>query len=403
MINNWGDLMKRVMIISLGYLWFPGEPGPSRIFDLAKMLVKAGVELECVTSDFQHFTKSKRNKEVILKQDHPFKITFIKSPKYHHNISIRRILSNIVSSYRVSKYLENRLDNVDVVYLTIPSNRIAKLVSNQCRKKGVTFIVDVEDLWPEAMYRYVKNNKIRKLFLKKIEKDADEAYNNASAVVGTSEDYTSRAFKKRKRNIPNETVYVGCDLDAFDRGVLENEKYIQKNDNEYWITYTGSISNSYDIKTIIDAVNDLSDKNIHAQILGTGGMIDELKAYSKNMQNIHFWGYVDYDRMAAVLNKSDIVINSFVKGAPQSIVNKIGDYLASGKPIINTLENPVFCNIVNKYDIGVNIEAENVEALKNAIIDELGDELRGINARKLAEQQFDRKTSYKRIIDLIVD
>ncbi|WP_031556738.1 glycosyltransferase family 4 protein [Lachnospira multipara] len=395
--------MKRVMIISLGYLWFPGEPGPSRIFDLAKMLVKAGVELECVTSDFQHFTKSKRNKEVILKQDHPFKITFIKSPKYHHNISIRRILSNIVSSYRVSKYLENRLDNVDVVYLTIPSNRIAKLVSNQCRKKGVTFIVDVEDLWPEAMYRYVKNNKIRKLFLKKIEKDADEAYNNASAVVGTSEDYTSRAFKKRKRNIPNETVYVGCDLDAFDRGVLENEKYIQKNDNEYWITYTGSISNSYDIKTLIDAVNDLSDKNIHAQILGTGGMIDELKAYSKNMQNIHFWGYVDYDRMAAVLNKSDIVINSFVKGAPQSIVNKIGDYLASGKPIINTLENPVFCNIVNKYDIGVNIEAENVEALKNAIIDELGDELRGINARKLAEQQFDRKTSYKRIIDLIVD
>ena len=369
--------MKRVMIISLGYLWFPGEPGPSRIFDLAKMLVKAGVELECVTSDFQHFTKSKRNKEIILKQDYPFKITFIKSPKYHHNISIRRILSNLVSSYRVSKYLENRLDNVDVVYLTIPSNRIAKLVSNQCRKKGVTFIVDVEDLWPEAMYRYVKNNKIRKLFLKKIEKDADEAYSNASAVVGTSEDYTSRAFKKRKRNIPNETVYVGCDLDAFDRGVLENEKYIQKNDNEYWITYTGSISNSYDIKTLIDAVNDLSDKNIHAQILGTGGMIDELKAYSKNMQNIHFWGYIDYDRMAAVLNKSDIVINSFVKGAPQSIVNKIGDYLASGKPIINTLENPVFCNIVNKYDIGVNIEAENVEALKNAIIDELGDELRG--------------------------
>ena len=27
---------------------------------------------------------------------------------------------------------------------------------------------------------------------------------------------------------------------------------------------------------------------------------------------------------------------SFVKGAPQSIVNKIGDYLAAGKPIIST-------------------------------------------------------------------
>ena len=46
--------------------------------------------------------------------------------------------------------------------------------------------------------------------------------------------------------------------------------------------------------------------------------------------------------MAAYLAKSDILVNSFVKKAPQSIVTKIGDYLAAGKPMINTCMSPEF-------------------------------------------------------------
>ena len=60
-------------------------------------------------------------------------------------------------------------------------------------------------------------------------------------------------------------------------------------------------------------------------------------------------------------------MNSFIKGAPQSIVNKVGDYLASGITIINTLENPVFCNLISENAVGVNVEPENIETSKNAI------------------------------------
>ena len=43
------------------------------------------------------------------------------------------------------------------------------------------------------------------------------------------------------------------------------------------------------------------------------------------------------------------MINSFAKGAPQSIVNKIGDYLAAEKPMVNTLENEEMCKLVSDY------------------------------------------------------
>ena len=111
----------------------------------------------------------------------------------------------------------------------------------------------------------------------------------------------------------------------------------------------------------------LRDKNVHVQILGTGSLKDELEKYSQDMDNIHFWGFTPYPKMAAVLSKSDVVVNSFVKGAPQSIVNKVGDYLASGKPMINTLENPVFCKLVEKNNIGINVEPENVKQLSEVI------------------------------------
>ena len=98
-------------------------------------------------------------------------------------------------------------------------------------------------------------------------------------------------------------------------------------------------------------------------------------------------------------------MNSFVKGAPQSIVNKIGDYLAAGKPMINTLENPIFCKLVEENGVGVNVEPEDAEALKTAfkMYKEENEQmlLGGKKARNLAEKSFNRVSSYRAIEALI--
>lgn len=395
--------MKRIAIISLGYMWFPCESGTSRFYDIAKTFVNAGYEVDCITTSFQHFKKAPRDKESILKQNYPFNITFIDAPSYKKNIDIRRIYSNKVAAKNLRIYWEEHVETYAAVYVSIPANNIAAMVSTICKKHNVPVIVDIEDLWPEAMSMVIKSSGLRKVLLRSFTKDAEVTYRNADAVVGTSEDYTDRAFKIRTRDIPNETVYVGCNLADFDAGVIEHADEINKPQDEFWVSYAGSISTSYDIKTLIDAGNALVDNNVHIQILGTGSMKDELEAYSKDMQNIHFWGFTPYPKMAAVLAKSDVVVNSFIKGAPQSIVNKVGDYLASGKPMINTLENPVFCRLVEKHQVGVNVEPGNVEALKENILSlkNLGAKMFGDNARKLAEQEFDRKTTYPRLVELV--
>ena len=103
--------------------------------------------------------------------------------------------------------------------------------------------------------------------------------------------------------------------------------------------------------------------------------------------------------------KSDVTINSFVKNAPQSIVTKIGDYLAAGKPMINTCSSIEFRNKVQNDGFGVNVPAEDVEELARVIYELYSNNEKclkmGKKARKIAEEQFDRKYSYLVIKDMI--
>lgn len=403
-------MKKKIAVISLGYFWFPCESGTSRFFQIANTFVNAGYDVEVITTDFQHFQKAARDKENILSQGYPFQITFIHAPAYHKNIDLKRIYSNRIAEKNLRNYLDAHVDEYAGVYTSIPANNIAAAIVEICKDHHVPCVLDVEDLWPEAMSMVIKNASLRNMMLHGFTKDAERAYAACSGVIGTSQDYTARAFRNRKQTIPSDTVYVGVNLSDFDEGVRQFTSEIHKPENEFWVTYAGSISTSYDIRTLILAAQRLAQQgydHIHFQILGTGSLMDELSQYvqNKSITNVSFWGFVPYPKMAAALNQSDLVVNSFVKGAAQSIVNKVGDYLASGKPMINTLQNPVFCRLVQNHHFGVNIEPENIEVLANTILalqkDESGRREMGLQARKLAETEFDRAVTYKRIVSMM--
>ncbi|MFR7755322.1 MAG: glycosyltransferase, partial [Bacteroidales bacterium] len=120
---------------------------------------------------------------------------------------------------------------------------------------------------------------------------------------------------------------------------------------------------------------------------------------------VTFNGYVDYRIMAAYLAKSDILVNSLIKGAPQSIVSKIADYLCAGKPIVNTGESEEFRDKCTHDGFGVNVEPENAIELAGAIValahDDALREQMGARGRAIAEEQFNRPIAYREIVELV--
>ena len=393
---------KKIAIVSSQYFWLPEEAGPSRFYSIARTFKDNGYDVDVYTSSYEHHEKKQRDKSIST----DLNVIYIDCISYKKNIDPRREVSNIMFSAKVSKELEKRILDYEAVYCSIPPNNIGKTVGAICKKHNVPFIVDIEDLWPEAMSTLF--SKPFQILTKPYYFDAEKTYAYANGVVGTSEEYTSRAWKNNVRSIPNRTVYVGTDINAFDEEVANNITKVIKPENEFWVIYTGSIGHSYAIDNVVRAASQIKDnERIKFKILGDGPLRVECEELAKKLKcnNIEFLGYVTHPAMAAYLSKSDVTINSFAKGVAQSIVNKVGDYLAAGKPMINTLENKECCTLINDNVVGINVPAEIPNELANAINKMFSsEEMRvsyGNNARLLAEMKFDRKTSYMEIIDLI--
>lgn len=385
------------------------EKGYTRFRYICDFLTEAGYEVDLITTTFQHWEKEQRDLDKIKAEDYKFRLKFIYEPGYKKNIDLKRVTSHRTAAKNLTALLEKEGD-YDLIYAEIPPNDVALAAAQYARKKGIPFVADVNDLWPEAMRMVLDVPVVSDLIFYPLLRDAEKVYSLVSGVIGTSDEYRDRPFQKQDRDIPRETVYVGNEIAVFDEGAERNQNTVKKPEGEFWVSYAGTIGTSYDIRTMVLAAEELSRrgrKEICFKILGGGPMKEELEelARSRNISSVEFVGYVPYDKMAAYLKASDILVNSFVKKAPQSIVTKIGDYLAAGRPMINTCMSPEFRKKVEQDGFGINILPEDVNILADAVESLLGDEegrLRmGGNARRIAEEEFDRPKAYRKIERMI--
>ncbi len=400
--------MKKIAVITMG-VRLNGEKGYTRFRYLCDFLTEAGYQVDLITTTFQHWEKEQRDVEKIKKEDYQFGIQFIYEPGYKKNVDLKRIRSHKIAAKNLTALLEKE-GNYDLLYAEIPPNDVALAAAEYAKSHGIPFVADVNDLWPEAMRMVLDIPVISSVLFYPLLRDAEKVYSLVSGVIGTSDEYRDRPFQNQKRIVPKATVYVGNEISVFDKGAEENDALVAKMENEFWVSYAGTIGTSYDIRTMVLAAEELAGrgkKDIRIKILGGGPMKDELEAlaHERQIYNVEFVGYAPYDKMAAYLKKSDILVNSFVRKAPQSIVTKIGDYLAAGKAMINTCMSPEFRNKVESDGFGVNIEPEDVNILADAIEDLYDNEEKrlemGRKARKIAEEQFDRPKSYRKIEELI--
>lgn len=410
--------MKKIAIITMG-VKLKDEKGYTRFGYLAEFLTKAGFQVDLITTTFQHWEKAQRDLKKIQADidagEYPFGLRFIYEPGYKKNVDLARIRSHKIAAKNLKKMLEDKPEDgkdYDLLYAEIPPNDVARVAAEYGVAHNIPFVADVNDLWPEAMRMVLDIPVVSSILFHPLQRDAEKVYSMVSGVVGTSDEYRDRPFKNQKRNVPKVTVYVGNEIKTFDEGAEKNKESVAKPEGEFWVSYAGTIGTSYDIRTMVLAGEELirrGHSDIKIKILGGGPMKDELEKLAKDMkiENVEFVGYAPYDKMAAYLAESDILVNSFVKKAPQSIVTKIGDYLAAGKAMINTCMSPEFRNKVEADGFGVNIMPEDVEILAGAIEDLYNnDEKRlamGKRAREIAEEQFDRPKAYKKIRNLITE
>ena len=390
--------------------------GYTRFRFLSSLLSKEGFDVTLVTSSFQHWEKAHRDTSRACYRDYPFRVAFIDEPGYRKNLALARMRSHRIAARNMRTFFDAAFAEdpraFDLVYCEIPPNDVARACAEAAAARGVPFVADVNDLWPEAMQMVLNVPVVSDIAFFPFARDAARVYRLLDAAVGTSNEYAARPARDREKPYPHITVYVGNDLAAFDAGATARAGDVSKPAGELWAVYAGTLGASYDVETLVEAVR-LADEatgpsgpRVRAKILGDGPDRSRLEALARSSgAPADFLGYAVYPLMAAYLKASDVVVNSLVKGASQSIVTKIGDYLASGKPMINTGESPEFCAKVASDGFGVNVAPGDAYALAEAIREiaahpALGKAM-GSKGRRIAESEFDQGVSYCKIVDLI--
>ncbi len=408
----------RIAVVTMGVKLGDEVRGYTRFRALSELLVNQGFEVDLITSSFQHWDKAHRDTTRACYQNLPYKIVFIDEPGYQKNLDLARIRSHKQAAKNLRAYFEAHPGRYQLIYAEIPPNDVARVCAEYAHEHGLPFVADVNDLWPEAMRMVVNIPVISDIAFYPFARDAHVVYQLLSGAVGTSEEYAARPALDRQEPYPRAVVYVGNNLATFDAGAQAYADEITKPADEFWVTYAGTLGASYDLATLIRAAALIEQSDaplgrhadtplrLRVKILGDGPDRESLEALTKELDApVDFLGYQDYDHMAAYLCASDATINSLVASAVQSIVTKIGDYLASGHPLINTGSSPEFRAKVTSDGFGFNVEAENPEALA-AIIEELANnpsmgKIMGTKGRRIAETECDQAHSYQKIVDLL--
>ena len=374
---------------------------------LAETLQKRGHSVELIISDFEHEVKDVRKRDNYDVYD--FKVTVLHEPSYDRNLSIKRLYAHYIWGKNVGRYLRSKQRVPDVIYVAIPSLTVAREVADYCKEHEIcNFVIDIQDLWPEAFQMVVSNKLLKKAFFP-IARYVNYAYKEADFIIGVSDTYRDRGLLVNKKCLRGLTVYIGNDGAKFEDG--KTRYHVNKPIDEFWLAYIGTMGYSYDLKCIIDAISIVNkrgtlDKKLKFVAMGRGPLLEEFKKYAKDTGiDSEFTGALQYEKMVGKMCSCDVVMNCINPGAAQSITNKVGDYALSGLPVINTQENIEYRRLVEENQCGINCECGNSEQVANAIeklaLDSGLRSKMGENAARLGAERFDRRITYLQIVEAL--
>ncbi|OUQ14428.1 hypothetical protein B5E87_02800 [Massilimicrobiota sp. An142] len=370
----------------------------SRFVYIAKKLSEdKNINVEIITSDYNH---SKKNHFENVDMLDKIKITVCHEPGYNKNVSIKRFISHYNLSKNIKKYLTQR-KKPDMIYSAIPSLDVAKVCSNYCKKNDINFIIDIQDLWPEAFKMVFNIPILSNILFFPMQNQVNSIYKNADGIIAVSNTYLERAKLVNNKSKFYETVYLGTSKQDFDKYFVKEKRET----TNIKVVYIGSLAASYDLETVIDAISEINYPIIF-EIMGDGAYKEKFEKYAhKKKVNCNFTGKLEYSEMVKKLVNCDIAVNPIRKGSAGSIINKVNDYAMAGLPVINTQECLEYRNLLIEYNSGINCGCENVSDVKDALLKLIENKpLRiemGKNSRRMALNYFDREKSYRVILNEI--
>jgi len=356
--------MKKVLIIT--YYWPPsGGAGVQRWLKFAKYLPEFGWQPIILTVDPKYATYPQRDESLSSEVDSNCIVYTTKSFELYNLyklISGKKEVpyggfaneSKETSFQKISKFLRGnfllpdprkgwnkfalkkageliRQFNIETVVTTSPPHSTQLIGLKLKQKFNIRWIADLRDPWTDIYYyNQFKHTALALNVDKRYELKVIE---NADMLITVSQDVKRIFAEKSKLAIAEKTVVIpnGYDEEDFRINNISAE-------SKKVITYTGTISEAYDVSGLLSALTKLPEDLKSEILIRFVGKVPPSIAQKFNSIGIEteLTGYVDHSKSIEYLLRSNMLLLVIpkVKNNQGILTGKFFEYLASQKPIL---------------------------------------------------------------------
>jgi len=358
---------------------FAGSPYHGMVYGqyyLAREWVKKGHEVCIVSASFAHtrFKQPEQTGKIQEEYIDGIRYIWLPTPEYNPKSSIGRIKSIIIYTLRC-RFMKLPVSNADVVICSSHHPFPIYTAHRLARKFKAKLVFEVRDLWPLTLIELGNVSK-QNPFIVLMQRAEDYAYKHADKVISVLP--SAKDYMVGRGMEPEKFLYIpnGADLSTelnakgLPQNYVETLELIKAN-GKFIIGYVGKIGLSNALHTLVEASALINDNDIVVVIIGSGAFITDLKILIKKLEvseKFYFLDQIEKDQVFSFLQYIDVAYVGALKSPLYRFgmsLTKLNDYMLASKPIIYAVEAP--SNIIELSGSGISCEAENPEALSQAI------------------------------------
>lgn len=370
----------RIWIIQTGEI-LPLQPSTRRMRSgmVAEQLGLLGHEVVWWVSGFDHLTK----KQVITPGSHDscymnVRFEVLLGCGYKKNISIRRLIDHLQVASQF-KQRAPQLPAPDLIISSLPEHNIAYFALRFAKGKGVPFILDLRDLWPDFFLSRFEGGVLHalgKIILGRDYFRSRAAIRDADALFTMMPSFLqwSYTIAGRKPVELDKVYFLGaprCSIEAHGESNALVDSAISNSAGCFVVIFVGSFSNRSYPKYLLEAASKIykesvgNSRRIHFIIAGDGDYLPAMRVGYEGVSSISFTGWVNEADIFRLLASADVGV--VTANEPMvALPNKVFTYLSAALPIINCVQGDS-ADLVDSWGCGTNVMFNDVGGLVAAI------------------------------------
>lgn len=397
--------------------YFQPEPNFFVGLPFAKKMVEFGHEVEVLTG-FPNYPGGKiydgyRLRPLLRETMEGIPINRVPLYPSHDRSAFKRALCYTSLALSASTIGVAAVKKADVAYVSQGPATIGLPACILRLIRGIPFVYDIKDLWPDAMISTDMFDS--RLGAKLVGVWCNFVYKRAGKIVVITPGVKQKLCRRGVPEEKIEMIYEWCDDSHISCGKKDTQlaKALGM-DGRFNIIFAGNMGKGQAVGAVLDAANIVASKQPRVQFvfIGSGVEVPYLKQKAEDMglKNVLFLKRRPISEIGVILNLADVLL-VHLKDNPifhTAIPSKTQAYMASGRPVLMGAKGDA-ADLVKMAEAGLPCEPENPQSIAEAVLkfyamSQTELDAMGANGRRFYEQElsFDRGArKYEKIFESV--